>query len=670
MDKYLVTSALPYANGDLHIGHLAGAYLPADIFVRFLRLKKQDVIFICGTDEHGAPISIKAEQEGVSSREIVTLYHHRIKEAFDSVGIEFNNFSGTARPEHHKLAQEFFLNLWEAGYITERTSEQFYDEEKQRFLPDRYVEGICPHCASEGARGDQCDSCGKLIDALTLKNPRSKISGKEPIVKETVHWYLNLPAFSKELQAWLKTKKNWKENVHNFIMSWLQEGLIERAITRDIDWGIPVPLENAKGKVLYVWFDAPIGYISSTVEWAKKIGEPEKWKEYWLNPNCKLIHFIGKDNIPFHTIIWPALLMKQKQTFILPDDVPANEFLNIKGQKTSTSKNYAIWVRDFTKYFDGELLRYVLAANAPETKDSDFSWEDFQSKINNDLANTLGNLANRVFTFACKYFDGMIQKPSVFSLYSQEILNSVTELISKADEFYKNYQVRQAVKTIMDIARAGNKYFDETKPWFAIKEEPKTAEETIFVCCELIRKIAVLLSPVLPKSMHILYDTLGMNKTTAWDDLFDEMSSFKIRESKPLFRKITDEEIAEQNNLFQKPVKKSVKIEHKTRIEYDDFAKMELRIVKIVKAEKISKSKKLLKLVVDINEEERTVIAGVSEHYKPEQLIAKKVVMLLNLQPRKVMGIESEGMILAASDGHVLSLLTTEKDLPSGSIIS
>jgi methionyl-tRNA synthetase len=669
LDKYLVTSGLPYANGDLHIGHVAGAYLPADIFVRFLRLKQQDVIYICGTDEHGAPISIKAEQEGVSSKELVERYHQKIKTAFDGIGIEFDNFSGTARPEHHKLAQEFFLNLMEAGYINERKSEQFFDEEKQRFLPDRYVEGICPHCGSEGARGDQCDSCGKLIDAMTLKNPISKISGKTPIVKETIHWYLNLPAFSDELKKWLETRKNWKENVHNFIMSWLKEGLIERAITRDINWGIPVPLEEAKGKVLYVWFDAPIGYISSTVEWAKNIGKPDKWKDYWLNPDCKLIHFIGKDNIPFHTIIWPAMLMKQKLAYVLPHDVPANEYLNIKGQKTSTSKNYAIWVKDFLQYFDGELLRYVLAANAPETKDSDFSWEDFQQKINNDLANTLGNLANRVFTFAKKYFDGRIQRNKILSNYSTEILEKCLAISQKIEENYSAYQVRQAVKNCMDIARLGNKYFDETKPWVAIKENREEAEETLFVCCEMLRKITILLAPVLPKSMKSLRTMLGIQAEVLWDDIFQETQEFQIGESKPLFRKISDEEIAKQNALFAKP-NQIKKIEHKDTIEYDDFAKLELRIAEIVSAEKIKKSKKLLKVEVELGGEKRTVVAGISQFYSPEKLIGKKVVMLVNLQPRKVMGVKSEGMILAAADDDALSILTSEKDVQNGSIIS
>ena len=461
MERYLVTSALPYANGPLHIGHVAGAYLPADIFVRFKRLKGDDVVYVCGTDEHGAPISIKAESEGLSPQEIVERYHKSMKASFAGLHIDFDNFSGTSREDHTKLSQSFFLNLLNRGFIVQKTSKQWFDVEKQRFLADRYVEGDCPFCGAEGARGDQCDACGKLIDAVTLKNPVSKISGSKPQLKETTHWYLELQKFEKELKDWLETKSYWKDNVHNFISNFLESGLIERAITRDIDWGVPVPLENAEGKVLYVWFDAPIGYISSTIEWAKKIGEPDKWKDYWLNKDTKLIHFIGKDNIIFHTIFFPSFLMEQEEDFILPYDVPANEFLNLEGQKMSTSKNWTVWVHDFLKFFDGEFMRYYLAANAPENKDSDFSWKEFQIQINNDLNNILGNLANRVFVFANKYFNGTVNKPVQLSENSVNILNEADANIDKIEECYHTYQVRKAVKTVMDIARSGNKFFDE-----------------------------------------------------------------------------------------------------------------------------------------------------------------------------------------------------------------
>ena len=670
MEKYIVTSALPYANGDLHIGHVAGAYLPADIFVRYLKLKKRDVIFICGTDEHGAPISIKAEAEKTTPEKIVERYHARIKQAFDGIGIEFDNFSGTARTEHHKLSQEFFTNLLNQDFISKKTSEQFYDVEKKRFLPDRYVEGTCPHCGSDGARGDQCDACGKLIDTITLKNPVSKLSGKQPVIKQTTHWYLDLPKFVNDLEKWLQTKTYWKENVHRFIMNWLQEGLIERAITRDIDWGIPVPLHDANGKVLYVWFDAPIGYISSTIEWAKRNGNPDLWEDYWLNENTKLIHFIGKDNIPFHTIIWPAILMKQDKNYVLPYDVPANEYLNIKGQKTSTSRNYAIWVNDFLESFEGEYLRYILAANAPETKDSDFSWEDFQNKINNDLANTLGNLANRVFAFSKKYFDASISEPKYLSDLSVKALKKANELVVEIENSYEHYRVRHAVKNSIDIARIGNKYFDETKPWVTIKENKQQAEETLFVCAELLRLISIVFSPIMPQKMKQLQDMLGLEQISNWDFILNKANVFKIRNVVPLIPKVSDKQIAAENIKLEEATKDPILVEHKPVIDYEHFSKMELRIAKIEKAEKIKKSKKLLKVKVDISGEKRTIVAGISKHYSLEEIIGKKVVILVNLQPRKVMGIESQGMILAAEDDGKLSILLPEKDVASGSEIS
>ena len=478
MNKYIVTSALPYANGKLHIGHVAGAYLPADIFVRYLKLKQEDVIYICGADEHGAPISIKAEKEGVTPQVIVARYHKSIKESFDGLNIEFDNFSGTSREAHYKLSQKFFTELLENGYVSNKITQQFYDEQESRFLPDRYVEGTCPHCGADGARGDQCDACGKLIDSITLINPISKVSGSTPVIRDTQQWYLDLPKFVDQLKEWLETKTYWKENVRNFIMSWLNDGLIERAITRDINWGVPVPLKEAAGKVLYVWFDAPIGYISSTVEWAKNIGKPELWKDYWLNQETKLIHFIGKDNIPFHAIMWPTFVMGQNEKYVLPHDIPANEYLNLEGDKISTSRNWAIWVEEFLQHFDGEYLRYVLAVNAPEKQDTDFLWKDFQNKINTELNNVLGNLGNRVFTFAQKHFEGVVEKPKQLNEASQSALEQVAKLVTEVDNCYQTYQVRKAVKTIMDIARIGNRYFDEREPWKAIKTDKESVQET------------------------------------------------------------------------------------------------------------------------------------------------------------------------------------------------
>ncbi|MBC8382744.1 MAG: methionine--tRNA ligase [Candidatus Cloacimonetes bacterium] len=666
-EKYLVTSALPYANGHLHIGHVAGAYLPADIFVRFQKLLGNDVIYICGTDENGAPISIKAEAEGKTPREIVDHFHDSIVKSFKDLEIDFDNFSGTARPEHTRISQEFFLNLLKAGYVLQKTTQQLYCEHDKRFLADRYIEGTCPYCGAEGARGDQCDACGKLIDAMKLIDPKCKICGNKPIVKETTNWYIELPKFEKPLREWLKTKNYWKENVLNFIMSWLNEGLIERSITRDLNWGIPVPLDEAEGKVLYVWFDAPIGYISSTVEWAKNLETPERWKDYWLDPNTKLIHFLGKDNIPFHTIIWPSVLMEQEQKFVLPYDVPANEYLNIKGQKSSTSRNYAIWVKDFVKYFEPEFLRYYLAANAPETKDSDFSWEEFQSKINNELANILGNLANRVFTFVKKYFDGTINKHQELSELSQNTLNEAHKLVNEVKECYENYRVRKAVKLIMDIARSGNKYFDETKPWFAVKENKEDAAETLYVCAELLRIISIILFPVLPKAMKKLRAMLNVNTPLTWNEIDNSLRKTTLGTIEPLFRKITNKEVTEQNELLEKQSGFAPTLEHKPEIEYDDFTKIELRVVKVLAAETIPKANKLLKLKVDCAGEIRQVIAGISQYYKPEDLVGKQVIMLMNLKPRKLMGLESQGMILAANSEEGIAVVVPEKDVPEGS---
>jgi len=666
-EKYLVTSALPYANGHLHIGHVAGAYLPADIFVRFQKLLSNDVIYICGTDENGAPISIKAEAEGKTPREIVDYYHDSIVKSFQDLEIDFDNFSGTARPDHTEISQKFFLSLLNKGYVIQKTTQQLYCEHDKRFLADRYIEGTCPYCGAEGARGDQCDACGKLIDATKLIDPKCKICGNTPVVKETTNWFLELPKFEKPLREWLKTKTYWKENVLNFILSWLNEGLIERSITRDLNWGIPVPLDDAEGKVLYVWFDAPIGYLSSTVEWAKKLGTPERWEDYWLDPGTKLIHFLGKDNIPFHTIIWPSVLMEQEEKFVLPYDVPANEYLNIEGKKTSTSRNYAIWVKDFVKYFEPEFLRYYLAANAPETKDSDFTWEEFQSKINNELANILGNLANRVFTFVNRYFNGKIEKPKKFSQLSQTTLDNAHTLVDDIKKCYETYRVRKAVKLIMDIARSGNKYFDETKPWFAVKENREEAAETLYVCAELLRIISIVLSPVLPKAMKKLRAMLNANIPLTWNEIKNPLQKTTLGTIEPLFRKITDKEVKEQNELLEKQSGVAPALEHKPEIEYEDFSKIEMRVVKVIAAEAIPKAKKLLKLKVDCAGEIRQVIAGISQYYKPEDLVGKQVVLLMNLKPRKLMGLESQGMILAANSKDGIAVVVPEKVVPEGS---
>lgn len=593
MEKFLVTSALTYANGKLHIGHIAGSYLNADIFVRYQKLIGNEVLYIGGTDDYGTPISLKAEEENVSPQDIVDKFNKSMRADLEGLNIQLDNFSGTSHPNHIKESQDFFTNLLEAGYIKKKEITQFYDEKQKRFLSDRYVEGICPFCNAEGARGDQCDNCGKLIDVMDLIEPKSKLSGEIPIIKETTHWYLDLPEFEEELRSWLNTKTYWKDNVKNFVLGWLNEGLQERGITRDLNWGVPIPLENTEGKVLYVWFDAPIGYLSSTKEWAEGIGEPDRWKDYWLDKNTKMIHFLGKDNIPFHTIIWPAMLSKQKEEFILPYDVPANEYLNLEGQKMSTSRNWTVWVEDYLKYFEGEYLRYVIAANAPETKDSDFSWEDFKMRINSELNNVLGNLANRTCVFANKYFDGIIKRPQEFSELSKNTLLEVHKLADKIGESYSKYQVRKATKQFMNIARTGNKYFDETQPWKEIKTDKDKASETLYVCLEILRILSIVASPVIPKSMKNLHDMIGVKIPIIWNNIKKESSEYSITKVDRLFRKIDEKEVEEQLEILKQNHKENeeeeIMIEHKPQIEYDDFMKMEIRIVKILEAERVKK---------------------------------------------------------------------------------
>lgn len=674
--KYLVTSALPYANGKLHIGHVAGAYLPADIFVRFLKLNQEDVIYICGTDEHGTPISIQADAEGVSPQVIVDRYHKLIKSAFDGISIEFDNFSGTARPPHFKISQEFFTNLYNKEHIHPKDTLQFYCEHDQRFLADRYVEGTCPNCGAAGARGDQCDACGQIYDTTTLKEPKCKICGNTPIIRNTRHWFLHLDGFTQQMKDWIAQKDYWKENVRNFMLNLLEQGLVERSITRDIKWGIPVPLEEARDKVLYVWFDAPIGYISSTIEWALKIGQPERWKEYWLDPETQLIHFIGKDNIIFHALIWPAMLMGQDKSYVLPHDIPANEFMNLEGQKISTSRNWAIWVDEFVQDFDGDYLRYYLANNAPESKDSDFGWKDFQSKINNELNNTLGNLANRVFTFSKKQFESTI-KPVEPCDEGKAVLKDARELCKQIRQGYTEYQVRRNTKHIMDIARLGNKYFDETKPWQTVKTETSKAMETMYVCTCLLRMISVVMYPIIPKSMIKLRQMLGLAEIRHWDECLDEnKDTIALQEVSQLFSKIEDDVIDRQLDKLYKATQDKAEAELqktspiKSEISYEDFAKLDIRIAKVLEAEIVKGADKLLKLKISLRDSERELVAGVALSYKPEELVGKNIVILANLQPRKIRGVVSNGMILCAQDEGKLSILLPERDVPPGSPVS
>jgi len=548
--RILVTSALRYATGPVHIGHIAGAYLSADIFVRYQRLKGAEVIHIGGTDEYGVPVTVKAEQEDVTPQQLVDRYHKVIKECYDGLGIEFDNFSRTTLPIHTKTAQDFFLKVLENGYIETNTITQLYCERCQRYLPDRYVEGICPNCGKPGARGDQCESCGRWLEAVDLIEPACKICGGTPVPRETTHWFLKLSAFQERLTEWLESKTHWKDNVRNFCAGWLKEGLRDRAITRDLYWGIPVPLEGAEGKVLYVWFDAPIGYISSTKEWAERKGNSELWKDYWCSPDCRIVHFIGKDNIVFHAIVWPAMLMGHGE-FQLPDDIPANEFMNIHGEKLSTSRNLVIWVSDYLKEFKPDPLRYYIAANAPENSDSDFSWRDFQARNNNDLADVLGNLVNRTLTFAERFFDGIVPERGELDEDDRRFLQTLESAPGTIGDLFATFRVRQATSELMNLARAGNKYFNDREPWRTRKENPARCATTINLCIHMIRSLAVLFHPILPFSTAEMWDMLGLDGDVgrqSWEDIgvTGLPGGHKLGTPEVLFQKIDDETIERQ----------------------------------------------------------------------------------------------------------------------------
>ncbi len=678
--KILVTSALPYSNGLIHIGHLAGAYLPADIYVRYQRMAGNDVVFICGADEHGVPITIAAMKQGKTPQELVDKYYKTNRDSFEKFGINFNNFSRTSLPLHHKTSQEFFLALHKKGKLKEKEIKQLFCPEDKMYLADRYVNGICPKCGADDARGDQCEKCGSWLDPLSLKNPKCAICGAEPIVKITKHWYLPMADFQPELETWLKQKKNWKDNVMNYCNGWFKEGLRDRAITRDLDWGIPVPLPDAEGKVMYVWFDAPIGYISSTKEWAEKIGQPDLWKDYWQNPNCELIHFIGKDNIVFHAIFWPATLM-EVGGYNLPTQIPANEFLNLEGRKLSTSKNYAVWLPDYLEKFDPDLLRYALAANLPENKDTDFSWKQFQKCNNNELADILGNFVNRTLTFVNKYCDGIIPPAKNISELDSNVLNEVVEISAEAGELIDSFKIRAATAKVMDIARAGNRYFDSAQPWQTRKTDFEACQTTLNICCRLIRTLAICFHPFIPFSSDKIWTMMGLDGNPSdehWQDVAKEidLAGIKLGKTEIIFKKIDDEELQPEIDRLEKIV---AEMEQKNNVEgitlmpqisFDEFGKTDLRVAKILTAEPVPKTKKLLKLSLSIGTEKKQVVAGIAEFYKPEELPGRKVILVANLVPVKLRGIESQGMILAANAPDGLSLVTVDKNVPEGSKVS
>lgn len=674
-DRTLVTSALPYANGPIHLGHLAGAYLPADLYVRYKRLCDEDVLYICGSDEHGVPITIAAENEDVEPQSIVDKFHERNKEAFDEFGMSFDYYGRTSSDVHHKTSQEFFTKLYEDGVLVQKTQEQLYDPEADMFLPDRYVQGTCPECGYDEAYGDQCENCGKSLSPTDLIDPISAITGDIPETKETEHWYLPLGDFQEDLERWIETRENWKPNVRGQVKSWLDDGLEDRAVTRDLSWGVPVPLEQADGKVLYVWFDAPIGYISATKEWAEQQDQSVDWKTYWQDEETDLIHFIGKDNIVFHCIMFPASVMAHGD-YILPKNVPANEFLNLEGKKLSTSRGWAVWLEDYLQDFDADLLRYVLGTILPETKDADFSWEAFQNKVNGELADVLGNFVHRTTSFTNNYFDGNVPELNNPSEKDLNTLAKIEEQREKISSSYESFRMREAIKETMNLARIGNKYFTEMEPWHSRKDDLEKCGNTLHVCIQITAALSILFDPILPDKMTTLRKELNIADKPTWDEISGTImeAGSHIEKGAILFEKIEDEEIEAQLEKLEQQTAENAEpaTDHeplKQNMEFDDFMKMDLRAGKILEAEAVEKADKLLKFRVDLGFEKRTIVSGIAEHYEPQNLVGQKVCVVANLAPKKLMGVESNGMILMGEEADG-SLKFVETDAAIGSTIT
>lgn len=678
--RTLVTAALPYANGPIHLGHLAGAYLPADIFVRFKRLKNEEILFICGSDEHGVPITITAEKEGVSPKVIIDRYHEMNKKAFEDFGMSFDNYSRTSLPLHHKTAQEFFLKFYENGILKQKKEMQYFDEKARMFLPDRYLVGTCPYCKSEDARGDQCENCGSYLNPTDLINPKSRITGETPVLKETIHWYFPLGDYQERLEKYIAEKneqEGWKENVLNYCKSWFQEGLQDRAVTRDLDWGVKVPVEGFENKVLYVWFEAVLGYISSTKEWAEKKGNPDEWKKYWLDSETKYLAFIGKDNVVFHCIVFPAMLMAwndhSEEKYILPDNVPANEFLNYEGLKFSKSRGWGIDLKDFLEHFQPDPLRYYLTSILPENRDSDFYWRDFQAKNNNELADIFGNFVNRTLTFAARHFNLQVPEAKKFSELDKELIKQLPEYKKRIEELFERIRLKDALNEIMNLARFANKYFNDSQPWKTIKEDPEQCATTINLSIQLIRTLSIMFSPIIPFTSEKIFNLLNLNDESLkkWNGCEELKIStgHKLNEPEIIFIKIEDKVIEPYIKSQEKPVEK--KMETKVNeISIDEFKRVEIRVAKVVDCEAIQKSKKLLKVKVDLGFETRQVVAGLAEYYKPEELIGKKVLIVSNLREAKLMNESSRGMILAVEDENKnLKLVTVDDSLPLGSIL-
>ena len=673
--RYLVTSALPYANGPVHIGHLAGVYIPSDIYTRYLRLRGEDVISVCGSDEHGVPITIKARQEGVSPQDIVDKYHGIIKESFRRLGMSFDIYSRTTSPMHHKTASDFFRKLYDDGKFIEQTSQQYYDEEAGQFLADRYIVGTCPHCQNERAYGDQCEKCGSTLNATDLIGPKSAITGSTPVLRETKHWFLPLDRYEEFLRKWiLDGHKEWKSNVYGQCKSWLDLGLQPRAVSRDLDWGIPVPVEGADGKVLYVWFDAPIGYISATKELT-----PD-WEKYWKDEDTKMVHFIGKDNIVFHCIVFPSML-RAHGGYILPENVPANEFLNLEGDKISTSRNWAVWLHEYLEEFPGkeDVLRYVLCANAPETKDNDFTWKDFQARNNNELVAVLGNFVNRALVLTQKYYGGAVPPAGELTAYDRETVAEIPVIKKSLEENIENYRFREALKDAMNLARLGNKYLADSEPWKLVKTDPERVKTILNVALQITANIAVAIEPFMPFTAEKVLKLLQIGKP-GWDELGSTAlleAGHVIETPELLFEKIEDSVIEAQLEKLAATKQANLAAEmgkevtpQKEVVSFDDFGKMDIRVVTIKEAEKIAKTKKLLKLTIDTGIDTRTIVSGIAEYYTPEELVGRQVLVLVNLEPRELKGVLSQGMILMGQDatGKLVLLSPTDK-VGSGTIV-
>jgi methionyl-tRNA synthetase len=679
--RYTITAALPYTNGPIHIGHLAGVYVPADIYARYLRLKGKDVAYISGSDEHGVAIPMRAKKEGVSPQDIIDKYHTIIKKSFEDFGISFDNYSRTSAEIHHKTASDFFIKMYNDGNFIEEVSEQLYDAEADQFLADRFIVGTCPKCGFEESYGDQCESCGTSHNATDLINPKSAITGNVPTVKETKHWFLPLDKHESFLREWILEghKNDWKPNVYGQVKSWVDDGLRPRAVTRDLDWGIPVPVENAEGKVLYVWFDAPIGYLSSTKEWAAREGK--NWEDYWKKDDTKLVHFIGKDNIVFHCIIFPSML-KAHGDYILPDNVPANEFLNLEGNKLSTSKNWAVWLHEYLEDFPNQqdVLRYTLTANAPESKDNDFTWKDFQAKNNNELVAIFGNFINRVVVLTNKYYSGVLPKPNNFTEIDEDALTAVKEYPNIIGKSVERYRFREASQELLNLARLGNKYLADEEPWKVIKVDEERVKTIMYVALQISAALAIVAEPFLPFTSTKLKSILNLDETLTWDDVSQKdillSENHQINKAELLFSKIEDKTIEAQlekleaTKLANEQEKKVVEPQKET-IEFDDFTKLDIRIGTILEAEKVAKTKKLLKLKVDVGIDTRTIVSGIAESFAPEEIIGQQVSVLVNLAPRKIRGVESQGMILMTDTPEgKLAFIEPEKAVKNGQQVS